>query len=279
MTRPRSSDPSRARGSRLALVLAAAAAASCAAPLAVPPATVVAQARVVPSYSARLNVTLRGPELRARTRVLLAFRRPDGLRIEIPGPAGARLVAVAQGERLVGIAAGERAVYGGAPREGRRSLLGVALAPRGDGPPSWRASPRCARIGRAGAAAARIPYHAADGAASRPRRGTPRPRDHPRARAFWGAAARRLSAVAADEARPSGAADGHGPALHLRAHAKVTSPSRCSAPARDGYHELRTLFQTISLHETSCSGRARAATMVCDHPPCRGRDEPGRAAA
>src|SRR5258705_205774 len=130
MTRPRSSDPSRARGPRLALVLAAAAAASCAAPLAVPPAAVVAQARVVPSYSARLSVTLRGPELRARTRVLLAFRRPDGLRIEIPGPTGARLVAVARGERLWVVFPAEHAVYEGAARaEDLESLLGVALAP------------------------------------------------------------------------------------------------------------------------------------------------------
>jgi hypothetical protein len=130
MTRPRSSDPSRARGPRLALVLAAAAAASCAAPLAVPPAAVVAQARVVPSYSARLDVSLRGPELRARTRVLLAFRRPDGLRIEIPGPTGARLVAVAQGERLWAVFPAEHAVYEGAARaEDLESLLGVALSP------------------------------------------------------------------------------------------------------------------------------------------------------
>ena len=130
MTRPRSSDPSRARRPRLALVLAAAAAASCAAPLAIPPAAVVAQARVVPSYSARLDVSLRGPELRARTRVLLAFRRPDGLRIEIPGPTGARLVAVARGERLWAVFPGERAVYEGAARaEDLESLLGVALSP------------------------------------------------------------------------------------------------------------------------------------------------------
>ena len=131
MTRPRSSDPSRARGPRLALVLAATAAvASCAAPLAVPPAAVLEQARVVPSYSASLGVTLRGPELRARTRVLLAFRRPDGLRIEIPGPTGARLIAVARGERLWAVFPGERAFYAGAARaEDLESLLGVALSP------------------------------------------------------------------------------------------------------------------------------------------------------
>ena len=131
MTRPRSSDPSRARRPRLfLLLLALGAGASCAAPLAIPPAAVVAQARVVPSYSARLDVSLRGPELRARTRVLLAFRRPDGLRIEIPGPTGARLVAVARGERLWAVFPAERAVYEGAARaEDLESLLGVALSP------------------------------------------------------------------------------------------------------------------------------------------------------
>jgi len=132
MTRPRSSDPSRARVPRLviAVAVAAASSASCAAPLAVPPAAVVEQARVVPSYSARLGVSLRGPELRARTRVLLAFQRPDGLRIEIPGPTGARLVAVARGDRLWAVFPGERAIYSGAARaEDLESLLGVALSP------------------------------------------------------------------------------------------------------------------------------------------------------
>jgi len=132
MTRPRSSDPSRARRHRLLLLLAlgAGAGASCAAPLAIPPAAVVEQARVVPSYSARLGVSLRGPELRARTRVLLAFRRPDALRIELPGPTGARLIAVARGERLWAVFPAERAVYRGAARaEDLASLLGVALTP------------------------------------------------------------------------------------------------------------------------------------------------------
>ena len=130
MTRPRSSDPSRARVPRLVLAALATAAASCAAPRAVPPAAVVELARVVPSYSASLGVSLRGPELRARTRVLLAFRRPDALRIEIPGPTGARLVAVARGDRRWAVFPGERAIYAGAARaEDLESLLGVALAP------------------------------------------------------------------------------------------------------------------------------------------------------
>ena len=115
---------------RLLLWPAAVAGASCAAPLAIPPAAVVEQARLVPSYSARLDVSLRGPDLRAHTRVLLAFRRPDALRIELPGPTGARLIAVARGERLWAVFPAERAVYSGAARaEDLGSLLGVALAP------------------------------------------------------------------------------------------------------------------------------------------------------
>ena len=62
--------------------------------------------------------------------MLLAFRRPDALRIEIPGPTGARLVAVARGERLWAVFPAERAVYEGAARaEDLESLLGVALSP------------------------------------------------------------------------------------------------------------------------------------------------------
>jgi hypothetical protein len=128
MTRPRSS----ARSSLpfLFILSATLGAAGCAAALAVPPATVVEQARLVPSYSARLRVSLRGKDLRARTPVLLAFRRPDALRIEVPGPAGARVVAVAEGDRLWAVFPSERAVYAGtAGAEDMESLLGVALAP------------------------------------------------------------------------------------------------------------------------------------------------------
>jgi len=88
------------------------------------------RAREVPSYSARLRVTLKGHDLRARTAVLLAFRRPRDLRLEIPGPSGARLIAVAQGERLWAVFPAERAVYSGQARaEDLESLLGVGLSP------------------------------------------------------------------------------------------------------------------------------------------------------
>jgi hypothetical protein len=106
------------------------AAAGCAAPLAVPPAAVVEQARRVATYSASMEVALRGQDVRARTRALVAFRRPGDLRIEIPGPSGVRLVAVARGDRLWAVFPADRAVYTGAARaEDLQSLLGVALAP------------------------------------------------------------------------------------------------------------------------------------------------------
>lgn len=95
-----------------------------------PPADVAARARDAGSYSARLRVSLKGPGVRARTAALVAFRRPDGLRIEIPGPAGPRLIAVARGGRLAAVFPGERAVYEGPARASElAALLGVALEP------------------------------------------------------------------------------------------------------------------------------------------------------
>jgi hypothetical protein len=95
-----------------------------------PPAAVAQRAAAARAYSARLRVTLRGPELRGRTAALLGFRRPDALRIEIPGPTGPRLVAVAREGVLTAVFPGERAVFRGeATAEGLEDLLGVALSP------------------------------------------------------------------------------------------------------------------------------------------------------
>ncbi|HSB60545.1 MAG TPA: hypothetical protein VLI67_02425 [Vicinamibacteria bacterium] len=95
-----------------------------------PPAGVAARARAAATYSGSLRVSLKGPELRGRTRVLLGFRRPDALRIEIPGPAGPRLVAVTRDGELAAVFPAERALFRGpATAEGLDALLGVALAP------------------------------------------------------------------------------------------------------------------------------------------------------
>lgn len=91
---------------------------------------VAARARQTSSYSARVRVSLRGDELRGRSWTLLAFRRPDALRIEIPGPTGARVIAVAKDGQLTAVFPGDRAVYSGAAsRESLERLLGVGLRP------------------------------------------------------------------------------------------------------------------------------------------------------
>jgi hypothetical protein len=94
------------------------------------PPAVLQAAREARTYSAELNVTLRGRELRGRSRVLLACARPDALRVEIPGPTGARLIAVARAGKLSAVFPAERAVYesdaGAADLE---ALLGIALTP------------------------------------------------------------------------------------------------------------------------------------------------------
>ncbi len=126
-----STPSSRGRPRRLleaALALGALAAAGCARPL--PPSPdVVRRAAALESYSAELRVSVRGA-LRGGSRVLVAFRRPDALRIEIPGPAGARLVAVTRDGRLTAVLPGERAVLEreATPPE-MEALVGIPLSP------------------------------------------------------------------------------------------------------------------------------------------------------
>ena len=49
-----------------------------------------------------------------------------------------------------------------------------------------------------------------------------------------------------------------------RAHAKVNLDLRVLGTRPDGYHELRTVFQTIELHDTvSCWGKAGAFSLSC----------------
>jgi hypothetical protein len=75
-------------------------------------------------------VTLNGPELRARTRALVAFERPGRMRLEIPGPTGLRFVAIAGAGGLLAVFPGERAVFrSGATAADMERLIGVALTP------------------------------------------------------------------------------------------------------------------------------------------------------
>jgi hypothetical protein len=116
--------------SRALFALGLLAAFGCAGRTLPPSPQVVEAARGASTYSARLRVSLRGPELRARTPALIAFERPDALRIEIPGPTGARLAAVVRDGRLVAVFPGDRAFFEGSATESElESLLGIKLTP------------------------------------------------------------------------------------------------------------------------------------------------------
>lgn len=97
----------------------------------VPPAPGAPErARAARTYSASLRVSLESPTLRGRARALVAFARPDSLRLELPGPTGARCIAVANGPALVAVFPAERAVWrGAATAEEMEALLGVRLTP------------------------------------------------------------------------------------------------------------------------------------------------------
>jgi len=115
---------------RPAVLAAALAVGGCAKQYTVPDPATIAAAAATSSYSAELRIALDGPTLRARTPVLLAFRRPGALRIEVPGPTGARLVAVTNGAQLWAVFPAQRAFYEGPATEaGLEALLGLPLTP------------------------------------------------------------------------------------------------------------------------------------------------------
>ena len=104
--------------------------AGCAGSFRAPDPEVAARAGSLETYSARIKVSLDGPSLRARVRLLIAFSRPDELRIEIPGASGARLIAVAARGQLTAAFPADRAVYlSPATPDHLEALLGVGLAP------------------------------------------------------------------------------------------------------------------------------------------------------
>jgi hypothetical protein len=95
-----------------------------------PPPRAAAQAAAASVYSGSLRVSVKGEDIRGRSRVLIAFRRPDGVRLEIPGSAGARLVAVVRDGRMTAVLPARRAVLEGtATAADFDALLGIALAP------------------------------------------------------------------------------------------------------------------------------------------------------
>lgn len=102
----------------------------CASAPPTPAPDLISRIQATRSISARLRLSLKGPELRGRAGVLLGFERPDALRVEIPGPAGARLIAVTRNGRLAAAFPGDHAFFeSAATPEALDALLGVGLAP------------------------------------------------------------------------------------------------------------------------------------------------------
>lgn len=59
--------------------------------------------------------------------------------------------------------------------------------------------------------------------------------------------------------------------LQARAFAKINLTLRVLGVRADGYHEIRTVFQTIALHDTLIVRRARGPfRLECDDPACPG---------
>ena len=111
-----------------------------------PPPRAAERAAAAHVYSGSLRVSVRGPDVRGRSSLLVAFRRPGSVRLEIPGSAGARLIAVVRDARLTAVFPRHRAVLEGtATAADFDALLGVALDPEelmdmlvGVGPPRMK---------------------------------------------------------------------------------------------------------------------------------------------
>ena len=125
----------------------------------------------------------------------------------------------------------------------------------------------------------RIPGESPPGSiwpASAARSGRPRRRPQ-RHRLRCGArSAVRDRQVVAEAVRDSGAAlmsrpnGTPGRPVTIRAHAKINLDLRVLGTRPDGYHELRTVFQAIALHDISSASRARARLRSnATRPACR----------
>src|SRR5262245_49718815 len=57
--------------------------------------------------------------------------------------------------------------------------------------------------------------------------------------------------------------------MRVRAFAKINLSLRVLGRRADGYHELRTIFQSIALHDTLTIRRVRGPfALTCDDPEC-----------
>ena len=57
--------------------------------------------------------------------------------------------------------------------------------------------------------------------------------------------------------------------MRVRAFAKINRSLRVLGTRADGYHELRTIFQSIALHDTLTVRPVRGAfELTCDDPAC-----------
>ena len=54
--------------------------------------------------------------------------------------------------------------------------------------------------------------------------------------------------------------------MEVRAHAKINWALRVTGKRADGYHDIETVFQTISLHDTLTFTASDRLTLTCDDP-------------
>ena len=54
--------------------------------------------------------------------------------------------------------------------------------------------------------------------------------------------------------------------IEVRSHAKINWSLRITGRRKDGFHDLETVFQTISLHDTLIFSAAEQLTLTCDDP-------------
>ena len=54
--------------------------------------------------------------------------------------------------------------------------------------------------------------------------------------------------------------------MQIAAHAKINWSLRVIGKRADGYHDIETLFQTISLHDVLTIERSDRLTMTCSDP-------------